>query len=123
MRCHFCLKPAVSCCTFQVPDARIVFPAEIEKLDLIRDDVSLIYRPVKSIYVNGDDYATLKLAGEKRSTIERHVNVRLPMLRMEIHDCGFAACDDHIREFDEGLTQCAEHWPVRSDLEKVYGVD
>jgi hypothetical protein len=119
MRCHFCLKPAVSSCTFQVPDPRIVFPAEIEKLDLIRDDVSLVYRPVKSIHVNGDDYATLKLAGEKRSVIERHVNVRLPCLRMEIHDCGFAACDDHIREFDEGLTQCAEHWPK----EKVYGVD
>lgn len=119
MKCHFCLKPAVSCCTFQVPDARIVLPAEIEKLDFIRDDVSLLYMPVKSITVNGGDYAAMKLAGAGRSVIERNVNVRLPCLRMEIHDCGFAACDDHIREFDEGLTQCAEHWPN----EKVYGVD
>jgi hypothetical protein len=120
MKCHFCLKEATSQCTFKVPDARIVFPSEIEKLDLILDTVSLIYRPVKTTpLVNGHDYTTLKFAGKKRSTIERLVNIRLPCLRMEIHECGLWTCDTHIREFDEGLTQCAEHWPV----ERVYGVD
>jgi hypothetical protein len=54
MKCHFCLKEATSQCTFKVPDPRIVFPSEIEKLDLILDTVSLIYRPVKTTpLVNG----------------------------------------------------------------------
>jgi len=123
MNCHFCLKFATSFCTFKVPDPRIVFPDEIEKLDLIRDDVSLLFRPVKSIHVNGDDYATLKFSAEKRSTIERHVNVRLPCLRMEIHPCGNPVCDDHQREVDEDVLQCPDHWPVREELERVYGVD
>ena len=45
MKCHFCLNPATSVCTFKQPDPRIVFPGEIQELDLVRDDVSLIYRP------------------------------------------------------------------------------
>jgi hypothetical protein len=123
MRCHFCLKPATSVCTFKTPDPRIVFPDEIEELDLVRDDLTLIYRPVKKVHVNGDDYAVLKLAGEKRSVIVRSVNVRLPCLRMEIHPCGNAVCDDHQREVDDDLLMCPDHWPVETELEKVYGVD
>lgn len=96
-----------------------ILPSEIEKLDFVRDDVSLLYMVVKSITVNGHDYAALTFSGVGRSTIERWVNVRLPCLRMEIHECGLWTCDDHIREFDEGLSQCAEHW----EQERVYGVD
>jgi ATP-dependent Clp protease adapter protein ClpS len=107
-----------------VPDARIVFPDEIQELDLVRDDLTLIYRPVKKrVHVNGDDYTQLKFAGEKRSVIVRSVNVRLPMLRMEIHPCGNPVCDIHQREIDEDVLQCPDHWPVERELEKVYGVD
>jgi hypothetical protein len=96
-----------------------VFPGEIQELDLVRDDVSLIYRPVKSIHVNGDEYARVKFAIEKRKTLERHYRLTLPCLRMEIQPCGNHVCDLHIRELDDDLSWCAEHWPAV----KVYGTN
>ena len=120
MRCHFCKSPATHRCNFKQPDPRIVLPGEISELDIVRDDVALIYRPVKKIVCSEGDYLVLKMAGEKRSTIQRFVNSRLPCLRMEIHECGFPVCENHIREVDEGVFQCMEHWPV---LEKVYSAD
>jgi hypothetical protein len=45
-------------------------PEEIHELDLVRDDVSLIYRPVKKLVLsNGDEYACVKFAIEKRKTL------------------------------------------------------
>ena len=119
MRCHFCKVPAVHRCTFKQPDPRIVFPGEIEPLDFVRDDLTLVYRPVKIIRVWPDiDYALVKFTGEHKALIERYVNVRLPCLRMEIHECGFQVCENHVRELDEGLLVCMEHW---ADL-PVYSV-
>ena len=118
MQCHFCKSPATHRCTFKQPDPRIVLPGEIQELDIIRDDVSLVYLPVKkTIACEAGDYMVLKLMGEKRATIQRFVNTRLPCLRMEIHECGFQVCENHIREVDEDLSICMEHWP---DVGAVY---
>ena len=66
MKCKFCLRPATYVCTYTVPDPRIVMPEEIHELDLVRDDVSLIYRPVKKLVLSyGDEYACVKFAIEK----------------------------------------------------------
>lgn len=123
MKCFFCLNPATSVCTFTLPDPRIVMPEEIQELDLVRDDVSLVYRPVKKLVLaNGDEYASVKFAIEKRKTLERHYRRTLPCLRMEIQPCGNHVCDMHIRELDDDLSWCAGHWPMGS-FEKVYGTD
>lgn len=120
MQCHFCKSPATTRCNFEQPDPRIVLPGEISELDIVRDDVSLIYRPVIKIVAEQGDYLLIKMMGEKRGTIQRFVNSKLPCLRMEIHECGFPVCENHIREVADGVFQCAEHWP---NIEKVYGVD
>jgi hypothetical protein len=120
MNCRFCLNPATSICTFTQPDPRIVFPEEIHELDLVRDDVSLVYRPVKKLVLaNGDEYASVKFTVEKRKTLERHLRRTLPCLRMEIQPCGNHVCEMHIRELDDDLSWCAEHWPAQ----KAYGTN
>jgi hypothetical protein len=122
MKCHFCLNAATSVCTFKQADPRIIFPEDIQELDLVQDDLSLVYRPVKKVViVNGDVYACVKFAIEKRKTMDRHMRRTLPCLRMEIHPCGNHVCDLHIRELDDDLSWCAEHWP--EEKMEVYGTN
>jgi hypothetical protein len=127
-RCHFCKSPATMTCSFKQSEPRIVMPEEIRERDIVRDDLTLAFRCVLAIVGVIENFTTkdpalviLNFAGDREgSSVLRTLTASLPCLRMETHPCGLPVCENHIREFADGITQCAEHWP---SVDRVYSVD
>jgi hypothetical protein len=113
-------------CTHPIPFPRIVTPAEVETGDFL---LSVFGGAFYEVIDRGSIEDFLSLAPvrmyrfrllENGREVTRSYTAHMPTLVMEMGRCGRRVCERHIREFDDDVYQCAEHWP---NMDQVYSVE
>jgi hypothetical protein len=121
--CYICGRPPIAACTMPVAGKWIALPEEIKPGDFIQLPRDLqFYRvlswrlgtPPSWRNIEGIPSYIFELSGV-RSEVE--FTATLPILRLLKTPCGIFACERHMRELDENVYQCAEHW---EEMERVY---
>jgi hypothetical protein len=114
--CYFCQRPSIASCSTATQDRWIALPDEIRVGDLIQWPCDLqFYKVVGWAKAITEDYWIGELVGGRR--VIEEFRAQLPIVRLLKTPCGIFACERHMRELDDDVFQCAEHW---TDFERVY---